>query len=448
MADWSHDFLTLESPDSLLKSFGRKRFNAGLLPADYPIHNWYRFVLAYPPEIVDRYTKLFALPEGATVLDPFCGTGTTLIQSRLNGMKAIGVEANPVAAFASNVKLDWSVDPKLLLAHAHEIADVAERKIADSGFVDSKHCKSQPPSGHLRTVADDKLAVLITNSISPLPLHKALILLELIDATKEKQIHGHLRLVFAKCLVFSYSNLRFGPEVGLGKVKVDTPVVGPWLQEIERVAADICALRRKSYPEASVIEGDARQIGNLIEPGSVDAVITSPPYPNEKDYTRTTRLESVILGFVNNKAELRLMKKGLLRSNTRGAYKEDEDDLWVSTNDKIDSIATEIERRRLKLGKTSGFEKLYARVTKLYFGGMTRHFAELRRALRPGAKLAYVVGDQASYLQVMIKTGELLGEIASELGYQVDGIDLYRMRAATATRSSLREEVIRLSWKG
>lgn len=49
--------------------------------------------------------------------------------------------------------------------------------------------------------------------------------------------------------------------------------------------------------------------------------------------------------------------------------------------------------------KTSGFERQYARVTKLYFGGMARHLAGLRTALNRGARLAYVVGDQASYLR-------------------------------------------------
>jgi len=91
---------------------------------------------------------------------------------------------------------------------------------------------------------------------------------------------------------------------------------------------------------------------------------------------------------------------------------------------------------------------LYARVTRLYFGGMARHLAELRLALRPGARLAYVVGDQASYLRVKIRTGELLAEIAGGLGYHLDGIDLFRTRFATASQEQLREEVVILIWPG
>jgi hypothetical protein len=79
---------------------------------------------------------------------------------------------------------------------------------------------------------------------------------------------------------------------------------------------------------------------------------------------------------------------------------------------------------------------------------MARHLAELRSVLRPGAQLAYVVGDQASYLQVLIRTGELLADIAQRLGYEVKGIDLFRTRLATATKQQLREEVVLLKWRG
>ena len=142
------------------------------------------------------------------------------------------------------------------------------------------------------------------------------------------------------------------------------------------------------------------------------------------------------------------MKRGLLRSNTRGVYKGDDDDQWLSDHGEIERIAERIEKRRVALGKTSGFERMYPRVTKLYFGGMQRHLADLRKILRPGARLAYVVGDQASYLRVMIRTGRLLAEIAKSLGYEVLKIDLFRTRLATATREQLREEVLVLRWSG
>ena len=143
-----------------------------------------------------------------------------------------------------------------------------------------------------------------------------------------------------------------------------------------------------------------------------------------------------------------MFKKSLIRSNTRGVYKEDADDEWIANHTEIKRIADSIEARRKVLGKTSGFENLYGRVTRLYFGGMARHLAELRKVLRPGAKLAYVVGDQASYLRILIRTGELLAGIAQSLGYELVRIDLFRTRFATATKAELREEVVILRWPG
>jgi hypothetical protein len=200
--------------------------------------------------------------------------------------------------------------------------------------------------------------------------------------------------------------------------------------------------------KAQALFADSRFVEKILTPNSIDAVITSPPYPNEKDYTRITRLESVIFGFIETKSDLRLLKKGLIRSNTRNVYKGDDDDKWIESYPEIGIIADEIEKRRIELGKTSGFERLYSKVTRLYFGGMAHHLASLRPILRPGARLAYVVGDQASYLRIKIQTGQLLGTIAEALGYQVDSIDLFRTRLATATKEQLREEVLVLTWKG
>ena len=285
---------------------------------------------------------------------------------------------------------------------------------------------------------------MLTDSISPLPLHKTLILLDAISHAP--RYHEHLRLALARALVGTISNLHFGPEVGVGPPKGDAPVVSTWLGRVIQIAHDLRSLRKLPQVEAKVHHADSRNLKALLQSRTISAVITSPPYPNEKDYTRTTRLETVLLGFIREKKALQELKRTMVRSNTRGVYKQDDDDRWVSGFSEIKRIADEIESRRIAMNKTSGFERLYARVTKLYFGGMARHLADLPSSLQKGAMLAYVVGDQASYLRVMIRTGQILASIAEQLGYEVVGIDLFRTRLATATREQLREEVVVLRW--
>lgn len=414
--------------------------------ADRAFHNWYRFVLSYPPHLVRDYIRDFDLGADATILDPFCGTGTTVLEAKLNRFRAIGVEANPFPHFASCVKTNWNISIDELQSLAAEVAAVTHDQLRSQGIDDYRDAGMTGVS--LQRLDPLAERALIKDSISPLPLHKTLVLLENLNKFQSRRAYSHALLALGNALVTQIGNLRFGPEVGVGKIKADVSVIRAWMQEIRKMMDDLQTVEGETYPESIVHLADARNLKAVIPPQSVNAVITSPPYPNEKDYTRTTRLESVVLGFFTDMAQLRNHKKRLLRSNTRGVYTIDDDDQWVVNNQKIQELAKTIEERRIELGKTSGFEKLYARVTKLYFGGMARHFHDLQSILAPGAKLAYVVGDQASYLQVMIRTGELLAEIAESLGYEVDRIDLFRTRFATATQMELREEVVVLRWPG
>ncbi|HSR54343.1 MAG TPA: DNA methyltransferase [Acidobacteriota bacterium] len=411
------------------------------------VHNWYQFVLSYPPYLVRDYLERFGVRPGDRVLDPFSGTGTTVVECKKAGIEGIGVEANRMACFASQVKTDWSPKPEALRGLSRQIADACTANLKSQCLTDQPR-PFQTNDLRLNSLPDESLKLLIKNSISPVPLHKVLTLRNQIAKLDMPKTGGHLRLGLAKTAVESASNLRFGPEVGVGKIKRDAAVISPWLRQMETMAEDLGSLQDSSATPCRILHADSRQIGDLLEECSVDAVITSPPYPNEKDYSRTTRLESVLLGFMRSKRDLRAMKEGFIRSNTRNVYVKDDDDQWVERNESIQQIAEAIEARRIKLKKTSGFERLYHRVTKLYFGGMARHLRELSNVLKPGALLAYVVGDQASYLRIMIRTGQLLAEVAEHEGYQVESIDLFRTRFATATGEDLREEVVVLRWPG
>ena len=214
------------------------------------------------------------------------------------------------------------------------------------------------------------------------------------------------------------------------------------------MADNISFLSKIKNANSTVHLGDSRSIGSILQHSSIDAVITSPPYPNEKDYSRTTRLESVLLGFVRTKKDLRANKENLLRSNSRNIYVNDTDEKWISNNSRILNLAHSIESKRIELGKDSGFEKMYHKVVKSYFGGMAKHLEELKPKLRPGAKLAYVVGDQASFFRILINTGEILADVARDSGYKVKSIDLFRTRLSTATKEQLREEIVVLEWNG
>lgn len=237
----------------------------------------------------------------------------TLVECKKQGIASVGLEANPLVCFAAKTKVDWSPDPDGLLKHARSVADATLEALAQDGIEDTPMLVgSCAMPRNMRALAREQQALLLKNSISPLPLHKTLILRDAIQDGHDTPYYNHELSALAKALVFSIGNLHFGPEVGVRDVKADSPVVAPWLQEVRNVSDDLCTLQHVSGGPSTVLLGDSRDILEEIEDSSISAVITSPPYPNEKDYTRTTRLESVILGFMSSREDLRAIKRNLV----------------------------------------------------------------------------------------------------------------------------------------
>jgi hypothetical protein len=429
---------------------------------DFPVHGWYRFVLSYPPHLVRRYLQEFESGEKDLIFDPFCGTGTTLVEAKKCGIPSVGCDAHPIAALVSRVKTNWSIDARKLrktlqgiLARACEIE--RRNRIQSLSFdaillqEGNSHGKI---NGYHLTEAEEKL--LPTGFLSERPLQRLLITRDVIDSeceSKGEEIWEFFQIALAHVIANGAGNFAFGPEIYRTKAKEDYDVLGHFGRQADLMIREVEALANqglKTVPSTVHVD-DARTLSKI--PDKIRAVITSPPYPNEKDYTRTTRVESIVLGLISDRKGLRQVKESLLRSNTRNIFVGDLDREEVSGFPSIQKICAEIEHRRIELKKDSGFEKLYHKVVGHYFGGMRRHFRALRPKLHASARLAYVVGDQLSFLMVPVPTADLLAEIATAEGYQVLRKDLWRERVGTKVRNDragrttvrVREEILLLS---
>lgn len=415
--------------------------------ADKAFHAWYQFVLGYPPHLVRYYVHKFGVVPGNLVLDPFCGTGTTNIECKKLGIDSIGLEANPVASFASTIKANWDISIRDLRQVRDWVIGSVLLSLEKFGLAEDRSMlDSRLKSNAL--VREPKLtqeqeSVLPKDFVSPIPLRRLLILKECIERVEDEDLKNLLLLALASVAVNHAGNVAFGPEVYTTKPKKDVHIVDFFRSVTDQMILD---LESQPFTEAKVQiqKGDARCISQIFGTmeRKISCIITSPPYPNEKDYTRTTRLESVILGFVSSKEGLRELKEGLIRSNSRNVFVKDNDQDYVAAFESINRLADQIEGKRLALGKTSGFEKLYHKIVKHYFGGMYRHLKSLKPLLAPDAKLAYVVGDQMSFLRIHIPTARILAELAEALAYRVEEIELWRTRLATATRTQLEENVL------
>jgi DNA modification methylase len=434
-----------------------------LQPEDSPVHGWYRFVLSYPPHLVRQYLNRFGLTSDNCVLDPFCGTGTTLVEAKKNSIPSVGCDAHPFAALASRVKTHWRLDATLLRRKLSEILKNAEGTMSEYSLpLLSLHAHliregSDPAKTSVKSYSLDEHEnkILPGGFVSERPLQRLLILRDEIEQSTSQEkvdVREFFLLALGHVVANGAGNFAFGPEIYRTKPKEDYDVLGHFACHSNLMMSELAAVQAVMDKDTSskVFQSDARSLKDI--PDGIAAVITSPPYPNEKDYTRTTRVESLLLRLVSDRESLRSIKELLLRSNTRNIFVNDRDGDDVKEFASIQRICGDIEKRRLELGKTSGFERLYHKVVAHYFGGMRRHFRSLRPKLKPGARLAYVVGDQFSFLMVPVPTAALLGEVAEAEGLRVIGCDLWRERIGTKVKNDtekrrtvrVREEVLLL----
>ena len=91
---------------------------------DGRFHSWYRMRLRFSDHLVSSLIDEFCLsPTSGTVLDPFCGAATTLVECKKRRIPAVGIDANPASCFASRVKTNWEIDHKRLPGLLDEVEE-------------------------------------------------------------------------------------------------------------------------------------------------------------------------------------------------------------------------------------------------------------------------------------------------------------------------------------
>jgi hypothetical protein len=101
---------------------------------DLPIHGWYRFVLSFPPRLVRQYIAKLNIGSNDLLLDPVCGTGTTLVEAKRNRIPSLGCDAHPFAALVARAKTNWGVDGEALRGTLRRILRRAEPSTSGRGL--------------------------------------------------------------------------------------------------------------------------------------------------------------------------------------------------------------------------------------------------------------------------------------------------------------------------
>lgn len=395
-----------------------------------PIHRWVPWIAGFSSDFVKDVLERYA-NGNSTVLDPFSGVGTTLVEAVLFGCNAYGFEINPYAALATRVKSNsHQIDVAAFDKYIEKFRIFYHEKI-NSDYLPLNH----PPKGFTTR----------SPFYSPKILRKVLIFLDYLTTVQVEEIRDLFRLAFASTMV-SYSNYSYEPSLGrrvsAGKSEFLDYLVGEAIvKKLNEFSEDIKwfqAHKPQTQTEVKVVEASFFEYQEHLAPQSVDLIITSPPYLNNYHYNRNTRPHLYWLDFVECPGDF----KNLEHSNF-GKY-------WqtVREQDKIDldfSLANSDLGQKLELLRIQKPEKgIYggngwANYAASYFNDCYRFVSGIKYVLKPGGSALVVIGN--SILQgILIPTDQYLGHIAEKVGLELIGIDIPR---ATRVGNSIIQSDVR-----
>ena len=408
---------------------------------NFPFHNWYNFVLGYTPEFPEYIFKREKITRGL-VLDPFMGSGTTLICAKRAGLESVGIDANDFFEYTAKTKLDWHINVEEARKIANEILLALREKYDEISWPGATISRNK--IGYLKEVKKMRSLAIPERYISDGPLVRLFLLKEIVSNYKysSENLRSLFTLAFVT-IILPVSNVSYGPGFGVKKAKIDADVFSLFQKKIYRMISDLTELGiDEKKTRTSVFLGDARVMSKKIASDSVDLIVTSPPYPGDHEYTKHSKLELIFMNFATNLDEFRIIKKRMLRGSTTNVYKDDSEGDLVRTIDSIKEITKEIDIRLKMDGATSGFEKLYTKLVWEYFGGMHKVFEEALKVLKPGGKFVLLVSDSHAFKMVHIRTAEVLAEVAAKAGFTKSHIELWQNKGSTSHKYNLFEEIL------
>ena len=146
--------------------------------SEAPVHRWFRYREGYSIQLVRALIK--DLPKGSIILDPFCGSGTTLLAAQDLGFPSIGFEINPLSAFVSRVKTNSLTDEQIYLLN--QLLSKAN-KLTSASKVDPK-----------------PLLSIIDKVFHPQILHALLVLRCFIKSVENQQLRDFLMVAWLSIL--------------------------------------------------------------------------------------------------------------------------------------------------------------------------------------------------------------------------------------------------------
>lgn len=382
------------------------RHMVGPLPTNDRTHSIYPYparLVRHIPRLITRAQQI--VDSDTVVIDPFCGSGTVLLEAMSIGVRSIGVDANPMAALVSSVKTT-PVDPGAILPAA--LAVIRQAK--------SKRSMGVP-------------AVYLEKWYTPSAISALSKISQVIQSSEGSPVLNVLRVALALTARNCASTDKRIPvpvRDSSGRAKASNLTVWHEFEKnAERLQVRLATLPQ-GWPAPTVINGDSRskEIWKSLSPQGTVCAITSPPYGAAQKYLRSTSLELGWLGYTAGSGTAHLEEVSIGREHLRASERGPNYDLLPAVV-------------KAELAEIAEKNQLRADIYAQYFIDMQQTFFSMSTELPRMQRVVMVAGEN-SVLGKTIPTHEYLVKMLQELGFSTTAAlrDMIRGRALLSSRAN------------
>jgi len=390
------------------------------------VHGLHEYKGKFNPQLARSLVNVVD-PSCTGLLDPYCGSGTTLVEGLRLGLDVGGIDKNPLAAWLTKIKIDvLRASGRTDLADQHH---VLAAKVSQAMEIAQRRGRAETPA-HVGSRDEEYL-----RHWFPEPVLAALWIGLTICDTERSVTADVVRLTISS-LVRSVSwqmpedlrvrrrNEDWTPPQVSGMFSDASSRANLALREVAGGAPIPEALQATTRCGSSQEQGTVQ----TVVPGGRRLVVTSPPYATALPYIDTDRLSIILLG-LGKASDLRRLEQDLTGSrewNTAAAkgwtaaWRENRDSLPDALLDLLGVIDQTNSRTDAGFRRAAVPALLYR-----YFSQIGETLTTLTRVLRPGERAVFVVGSNRTGKgtdAINIATPELLGSVAEAKGFDVDEI--------------------------
>lgn len=425
----------------------------------YSAHGLHEYKGKFNPQIVRALGNIMGLSQESWVLDPFCGSGTTLLECAHSGWNALGLDLNPLGVLITNAKIQAIRTPAEVLRRS--TAEVLEAlRVRSKGLTYGAGWTKRAMSTFAGTDWSTRFPDFeYLAAWFPWPvLAQSAVILQEIDH-RGKAISQILQIVLSDLL--REASLQDPGDLRIRRrkdPKSNYPLIPSFLEAAEaRIGRILNAQEAVSLPvgkQIAAITDSRDDIQTLAQrvlegtPAGFDGVITSPPYATALPYIDTQRLSLCLLGLISA-SELRSLERELVGSREIGE-RERQQLVEESTSGGLvlpESILGLLKRMLALADRPeNGFRRrnMPALVYK-YFADMARALESIHKVARPQSLFALVVGANRTVLSgktIVIDTPRLVADLAEKHGWRLQErvkLDTYQ-RFDVHQKNSIRTE--------